>query len=172
MTGRPAWELLTDSAASDPWSMLMRTRSLAVIAALLAFAALCTTPAAASTAAQPALGSSDRVVTLPTGQQVALYGPPGAATSFGPPPAVTWPAADPIAGPTMHGHQSATPASPLPTPAGNLQSYALTRLAGGPAAPAAPAANVTATTSTSSGGSGSHNFWTLTINPVPAPGAI
>lgn len=146
----------------------MRTRSLAVIAALLAFAALCTTPTAAS-ATQPALSASDRVVTLPTGQQVVLFGPPGAPTGFGPPPGVTWPATDPIVGATMDGHLYAIPASALPTLAGQLESYDLTRLAGGPAA---PATNIAAGTPTSSGGSGSHNFWTLTINPVPAPGAI
>lgn len=140
----------------------MRIRS-AVTATLLALAALCIVPAAA--AAQPT-GSIDRVVTLPTGQQVALYGPPGAPTSFGPPPGVTWPANDPVSGATMNGHLYAIPASALSTLAGHLEDYDLTRMAGGPAAPAA------AVTPTVAGGSGSHNFWTLTVNPVPINGAI
>jgi hypothetical protein len=148
--------------------MVMRTRSLAVIAALLAFAAACINPAAAS-AAPPALSAPDRVVTLPSGELVALYGPPGAPTGFGPPPGVTWPTTDPVVGATMDGHLYAIPVSALPTLAGHLDNYDLSRLAGGPAA---PAANSTAVTPTTSGGSGSHNFWTLTVNPVPAPGAI
>jgi hypothetical protein len=147
--------------------MLMRTRSLAVIAALLAFASLCITPAAS--AAQPAVSAGARVVTLPTGQQVALYGPPGAPTSFGPPPGVAWPARDPIVGVSMRGHLYAIPASAVSTLAGHLEDYDLTRLAGGPAAPASLA---TAVTPTAASGSGSHNQWTLTVNPAPVPGAI
>jgi hypothetical protein len=148
--------------------MLMRTRSMAVTAALLTFASLCITPAA-SAAAHPAASPAPRVVTLPTGEQVALYGPAGAPTSFGPPPGVTWPARDPIVGFSMHGHLYAIPASAPSALAGHLEGYDLTRLAGGPAAPAAPAAAVTPT---AAGGSGSHNQWTLTVNPAPDPGAI
>jgi hypothetical protein len=147
----------------------MRIRMIAAAAGLLALIPLATVPAAVSAssrkpAAVPMAGTGARVVTLPTGQRVALYGPAGAPTSFGPPPGVTWPANDPIVGWAMNGHLYAIPASAAPTLAGHLEDYDLTRLAGGPAAPAPHA--------TAAGGAGSHNFWTLTVNPVPAPGAL
>ena len=144
----------------------MRTRSMAVTAALLALASLCIIPAAS--AAQPAASAATRVVTLPTGQQVALYGPPRAPTSFGPPPGVTWPARNPIAGFAMNGHLYAIPSSAVATLAGHLEDYDLTRLAGGPAA---PARHATAVTPPAADRPNPHNFWTLTINPVPVPGA-
>jgi hypothetical protein len=154
----------------------MRTRLIAAVAGpLLALVPLAAAPAAASAlasppaaaaAARPMAGARARVVTLPAGQQVALYGPPGAPTSFGPPPGATWPADDPITGATMNGRLYAIPASALPTLAGHLEDYDLTRLAGGPPAPAAHTRPATAT------GAGSHNYWTLTINPVPDSSAI
>jgi len=151
----------------------MRIRVIAAAAGLLALVPLAAAPAATSAAAgQPAAApaavpmTGARVITLPTGQQVALYGPPGAPASFGPPPGVTWPADDPITGATMNGHLYAIPASALPTLAGHLEDYDLTRLAGAPAAPATVAPRPAA------GRGGSRNYWTLTINPVPASGAI
>jgi hypothetical protein len=156
--------------------MLMRTRSLAVTAALFALASLCITPAAsaapAARAAQATARPAPRVVTLPTGERVALYGPAGAPTSFGPPPGVTWSARDSIVGFAMHGHLYAIPAFARSALAGHLEDYDLTRLAGGPAAPAAPAAHAAAAGPSATGGSGSHNQWTLTVNPAPEPGAI
>jgi hypothetical protein len=148
----------------------MRTRVIAAAAGLLALVPLAAVPAtsASASASRPVsalvAGGSPRVVTLPTGQQVALYGPAGAPSSFGPPPGVTWPASDPVTGATMDGHLYAIPVSALPTLAGHLEDYDLTRLAGGPAAPA--------THARAAGRAGSRNYWTLTINPVPVSGAI
>jgi hypothetical protein len=85
---------------------------------------------------------------------------------------VTWPADDPVTGATMNGHLYAIPASALPTLAGHLEDYDLTRLAGGPAAPAAPVGHGPSAAPGAIGGGGSRNYWTLTINPVPASGAL
>lgn len=149
----------------------MRTRMIAAAAGLLALIPLATASAAASAstgnpAAVTMTSAGIRVVTLPTGQRVAIYGPPGAPTSFGPPPGVTWPADNPIAGFAMNGHLYAIPSSAAATLAGHLEDYDLTRLAGGPAAPVSRGPAVT------SAAASSHNYWPLTVNPVPAPGAI
>jgi hypothetical protein len=131
---------------------------------------------AAATGASPASQASS-VVTLPTGQQVALYGPQGAPTSFGPPPGVSWPASDPLTGATMNGHLYAIPRSAVPTLAGQLENFDLTRLAGGGAAPAASATPGTGTgtsagtgTGTATGTGSSHNMWTLSINGLSPAG--
>jgi hypothetical protein len=135
----------------------MRIRPIAALAALFALVQL-GVPAAATTPGTTA-GLADRVVTLPTGQQVALYGPAGAPTSFGPPPGVSWPSDDPLIGATMGGHLYAIPRSSVPDLGARLEDFDLTRIAGA----AAPAA-------ASSGGGSPHEMWTLTINAVDRNG--
>jgi hypothetical protein len=149
----------------------MRTRLMAAAAALLALAPLAAGQAVSAVqAARPAAEAAARVVTLPTGQRVALYGPAGAPTSFGPPPGVTWPTDNPLIGASMGGHLYAIPRSAIAHLAGHLEDFDLTRLAGGgtPAGGARPPG---------SGIRPQYNMWTLTINAVdqngnPASGVL